>query len=348
MSTHIKTTLAALAASCLSVAAHSATPTLDDVDFYGSLRLGIDNIDAGTQDDGANGRDFLSRIGVKAQVELEPGLTAVGHIEYGIRENNLVDTTQNEAPTLRLAYAGLKGKYGEIYFGSQTLLWHKYVRSSYFSDGLDTVRQGSIRDDDLLQYYYKQGNWSVGAGLQFKGQDGDSIDQYQLGGEYSSGPIKLQAAWSKDNRGDNTGNLYGLRAWWKATDNLTLSAFTHKATDDYDLYAGSSTGTVRLRESSIEGNKNAINSCSGEDRTSTGVYASYRFGANQVHGRYAVDSCDVSGDVDSVKVEYIRHFSKAFRGWLAYEDLSNDSGRKPTTSTGEDFSQLQVGVRYDF
>lgn len=326
---------------------HAAEPTIQDIDFYGSVRVGVDSIDAGTSDDGANGRDFLSRVGVKASMLIDEGMTVVGQIEYGLREENSVDLTQNKGPTLRLASIGLKGSLGEIYYGSQTLLWNTFVRTAYFSDGIDTVRQGGVRDDDLLQYFYKQKNWTFAAGTQFKGQDGDSIDQWQLGGEYKSGPVKLQAAWSKDNSGDNKGNLYGLRAWWTVTDAITLSAFVHKATNDYDLY-GSSTGTVRLRNASVEGNKNAINSCNTEDRTNSGIYARYTFGKNQIHGRYALDSCDVSGDVDSIKIEYIRLFNKAFRAWVAYEDLTNDEGRKPTTSSGQDMSQLQAGVRYDF
>ncbi|MBB1481618.1 porin [Pseudoalteromonas sp. SG41-2] len=326
----------------------AAESSIKDIDFYASIRLGVDNIDAGTSDDGANGRDFLSRIGAKASIKIDDNLTAVTRVEYGLREENAVDLTQNNGPTLRQAYVGLKGDFGEVYFGSQTLLWNTYVRSAYFSDGIDTIRQGNVRDDDLLQYFYKQGNWNFGAGLQFKGQDGSSVDQMQLGGEYKSGPYKVQAAWSKDNQGDNKGNLYGLRGWWDVNDAVTLSAFVHKATNTYDIYGGSSTGTVRLKDADVEGSKNAINACSSEDRTSSGLYASYQFGKNKIHTRYAIDSCDISGDVDSVKIEYIRYLSKALRAWVAYEDLSNDEQRKPTTSSGKDMSQLQAGVRFDF
>ena len=331
----------------LSMAAYAAEPTIQDVDFYGSVRVGVDNIDAGTSDDGANGRDFLSRVGVKASMKLDEGITVLGHIEYGLREENSVDLTQGKGPTLRIASVGIKGSLGEIYFGSQTLIFNTFVRSGYFSDGLDTLRLGGVRDDDLLQYFYKQKNWTFAAGTQFKGQDGDSIDQWQLGGEYKSGPVKLQVAWSKDNRGDDKGNLYGVRAWWTATEAMTLSAFIHKQTDDYDLYS-ISTGTVRLRNSSVEGNKNAVNPCNNEDNTTSGIYAKYDFGQNQIHGRYALNSCDISGDIDSIKIEYVHLFSKAFRAWVAYEDLNNDQSRKPTTSSRQDMSQLQAGVRYDF
>ena len=330
----------------------AAQPTLaandSNLKLYSSFRIGIDSVDAGTSDDGANGRDYLSRIGVKGSMPLGDGLTGLAQLEYGLRSDNLVDVQQNGDPTMRLMMVGLKGDWGTVYYGSQTLLWHKFVRGAYFSDGNDSVRQGTIRDDDLIQYYYTSGGFTLGLGVQAEGQDGDSFDQYQVGAEYKTGPFKLQAAYSKDNRGDNTGGLLGLRGWWKITDNFTLSAYTHQASDDYDLYGGSSTGNVRLRDSAVEGRKNGINSCSSEERSSDGIYGKYNFGKNMIHARYAVDSCDESGDVESVKLEFVHFLGKKYRVWASYEDLSNDEGRKPTTSSGDDMSEFQLGVRADF
>lgn len=342
----ISFTIAALLGSAFAAQAQSIDDI--DVDFYGSIRVGVDNIDAGTEDDGANGRDFLSRIGVKASVDLGNGLTGFGQVEYGIRQDNLVDLTANEAPTLRLANIGLQGDFGKIVYGTQNLLFHTAVRRSYFADALDSIRQGTIRDDDVLQYTYKYKKFTFGAGTQFEGQDGDSIDQYQAAVLYHDKSFDLNVAYTKDNRGENKGDLWGARAWYHLNQNVSFSAYTHQASEDFDLYTGSLTGTVRLRESEIEGNVNGVTSCRTEDRSSNGVYARYRTGPHQIHARYAVDSCDVSGDVDSVKVEYIHYFGKKYRVWVAYEDLSSDEGRAPLTSVGEDFSQFQAGARIDF
>ncbi|MDX2367460.1 MAG: hypothetical protein QNK36_03500, partial [Colwellia sp.] len=59
--------------------AASNAAVADDVktSFYGSLRMGMDYVDAGTADDAANGRDFLSRVGAKASVSLADGLTGL-------------------------------------------------------------------------------------------------------------------------------------------------------------------------------------------------------------------------------------------------------------------------------
>lgn len=335
-------TLLATALTAASVAAADSAPK---VKAYGSLRMGIDLVDAGTSDDGANGRDFLSRIGLKASTQIDDNLKAVGVVEYGTRDDNLVDFNQNGDPTLRLHYVGLEGNFGKIYYGSQTLLWHKFVRGAYFSDGNDSLRMMTIRDDDLLQYYYKNGGLTVGAAAQFERQDGDSVDQYQVGAEYKAGDLKLQAAYAKDNQGDNTGGTLGIRAWY-TLGNLTLSAFHHASDEDFDIYGGNVTGNVRLRNASVNGNLNGVTSCAGEDRTTNGIYGRYKSGKNQFHARYATNECDLKGDVDSVKVEYIRFYNKKFRLWASYETLDSDATRLP--STGEDMSEFQLGARLDF
>jgi len=314
--------------------------------FYGSLRLGVDYVDAGTVDDAANGRDFLSRVGAKASIVLTDSLTGIGKVEYGLRGDDGVNFAQNDKPGMRQVYVGLKGDFGTVTYGSQTILWHKFVRGAYFSDGLDSLRQGAIRDDDFLQWEKSSGNWRFGAALQTEKQDGDSFDQYQVAAQYTTGPMKLQAALAADNRGDNTGNLYGFRAWYDVSDRVTLSAFYHLAEEDFDMYGGNSSGNVRLKSTAESGNIGGVSACKTEERSTAGLYGKWKADKNQVHARYAVNSCDMQGSVSSIKVEYIRYFSKKFRLWTAFEQLDSDDSRLP--STGENMSELQLGARFDF
>lgn len=314
--------------------------------FYGSLRLGGDFVDAGTTDDAANGRDFLSRVGAKASMDLGNGLTGLALVEYGMRGDDGVNFVQNQKPGLRQITVGVKGDFGTLTYGSQTIIWHKFVRDAYFSDGLDSLRQGAIRDDDMLQWEKTSGNWKFGAALQTENQDGDSIDQYQLAAQYKSGPLTLQGAIAADQQGDNTGNLYGARAWYKLNDTVTVSAFYQLAEEDFDIYGGNSSGNVRLVSSKDHGKVGGVTGCKTEERSTAGIYGQWKSGPNQVHGRYAVNSCDISGDVGSVKVEYVRFLSKRFRLWASFEQLDNDDSRLP--STGEEMSELQLGARIDF
>lgn len=335
----------ALSATLLATSLVQAEET--KTSFYGTLRVGIDQVDAGTADDAANGRDYLSAVGVKASVKMDNGLTGLGQVEYGLRSDNAVDIEQMGQPTLRLATVGLQGDFGKVIYGSQSPLFHNYVRSAYFADGNDTVRLGTVRDDDLTHYIYTGKNYSLAAGIQTEGQDGDSIDSMSVAGDYKAGALTLQGAFLKDNRGDNKGRLAGVRVWYKLSDTVTLSAFRHQQSAKFDLYGGS-TGNIQLKDAATEGTKNGINNCSGEKRANTGLYAAYTLGTGKVHARYAVDSCDTSGDVTSTKVEYMRYLAKNYSVWASYEMLNNDDTRKPTTSSGDDMSEAQLGVRFDF
>ena len=324
----------------------NANATDVDSSFYGSLRLGADYVDSGTSDDAANGRDYLSRVGVKATVQLTEDLTGIGKVEYGLRGDDGVNFNQNDKPGMRQIYVGLKGKFGTLTYGSQTIIWHQYVRSAYFSDGLDSLRQGTIRDDDMLQWQKSYNNWKFGAAIQTEKQDGDSIDQYQVAAQYHNQGFKLQAALAADQQGENTGNLYGVRAWYDISKMFTVSAFYHLAEEDFDLYSGNSSGNVRLVSAKDSGKVGGVTACADEERSTVGLYGKWRQDNNQVHARYAVNSCDIQGDVSSIKVEYIRYLSTKFRLWASFEQLNNDTNRLP--STGEDMSEVQLGARFDF
>jgi predicted porin len=238
---------------------------------YGTVRLSIEN-----NEGDIDSQDELSRFGLKGSTKLENGMTAVGQFEYG------VDFTQGAAPKLRLGFVGLKGEFGEIYHGSQTTLWHKFVRGAYFSDGKDSLRMYTIRDDGLTQYYYKQGGFKLGLGIQTEDKDGNNIDTVQVGGEYKSGGFKGQFALVKDKNTDpsdkadkNEGQVLGVRLWYTAGP-VTVSAFTHRASDDFDYKTGSL--------------------CVGEKTTTDGIYGAYKTGAHKIHARYAVNECDVKGE----------------------------------------------------
>ena len=318
-----------------------------DYEFYASLRFGLDFVDADSPDNAINGRDFLSRFGVKGQSQISDSLTAIGNLEYGIRDDNLVDISQNNSPKLRLALIGVESNFGNLYYGSQTLLWHKLVRSAYFSDSNDTLRQGAIRDDDLIQYYYESGKVLFAAGLQFEGQDGDSLDQTQLGIQYKGGINTLQAAISYDSQGEANDSLIGVRYWFKPID-YTISAYVHYAGKNYDLYSGSFSGNIGLRSALEEGNVRGVPACNLEERYSSGVYVAKAYEKYLIHTRIANDHCQRLGDVNSIKLEYVRFMSGAFRFWLSYEKLFNDDSRLPDSISMEEMSEWQLAARIDF
>ena len=338
----LNTLAAAITLAAITLPVHASETSAD---FYGSIRIGIDSVNAATDDDGANGRDYLSRLGIKAKTELEPGLTLTGQVEYGLRGDDAVNSSQMDSVTLRLLQVGLKGDFGIVTYGSQFTIFHKFVRSAYFADGNDTVRLGPARDDDLTNYVYKTDQLTLAAALHTEGQDGDSLDSYSMAAQWDGDLAKIQLAAIADQRGDNTGTLLGARVWFDLGDQVTLSAYRHQQSDDFDLYGGS-TGNVRLRGATINGNVNGIGNCSGEARSNTGLYAALALGSGKLHGRYAVDQCEDAGDIDSIKLEYSGKLASNAQYWFSYETLNSDEARKP--ATGNDMSEAQIGIRYDF
>jgi predicted porin len=338
----LNTFAAAITLVAITMPVHASETSAD---FYGSIRIGIDSVDAATDDDGGNGRDYLSRIGIKGKTQLEQNLTLNAQVEYGLRGDDAVNSSQMDPPTLRLLIVGLKGDFGTVTYGSQFTIFHQFVRSAYFSDGNDTIRLGTALDDDLTNYIYKIDQLTLAASLHTEGQDGDSLDSYSVAAQWDGALAKIQLAAVTDQRGGNTGTLMGARVWFDLGDQVTLSAYRHQQSDDFDLYSGS-TGNVRLRGATINGNVNGVGNCSGEARSNTGVYAALTLGSGKLHGRYAVDQCESAGDIDSIKLEYSGKLASNAQYWFSYETLSSDEARKP--ATGNDMSEAQIGIRYDF
>lgn len=324
-----KILLGAILTGCVLII---ATPmAIAETDVYGSIRLGLEMIDTDDGNDNNDdfaGRNFLSRFGIKASKELGNGLTAIGRIEYG-----LDPTAHRNEPALRLGYAGLSGAFGQVTFGSQTLVWHSMVRGAFFNDGADSLRMGTIRDSDLLNYWYnkkhKKGPVAIGAAVQLEtGEDGESIDNYTLGIAAKLGPVKLKAAALMENQnadaGVNDGEdglLAGIRIEY-AQGPIKVAGFAHQADEDFDTYNG--------------------NNVAGEETTTYGLYAMYKLKQHVIHGRYAVNTSDVTeGDPRSIKAEYVYHMDKKLRFWVSYENFDGDNRMT-------DYDEIQLGLRYDF
>lgn len=299
----------AVTLSLLAGAAFAGEPT---VDVYGSLRLALDQDDS---QGATSSENKFSRFGIKSSTDLGNGLTGLAVIEYGLTP------AQAAAPGTRLAFVGIKGDFGTITHGSQTAVYQTYVRGPYFSNGNDSLRPFTSRQDAITQYAAKGSNYTFVAAVQTEGKDGADVDSYSVGGSYKAGDLNLQAAAVFDNEGDEHGTLMGARAWY-SLDAVTLSAFIDQTSENFDV--------------------KSTNICVGESTQVVGAYASYKTGAHQVHARYAVNSCENKGDLESVKAEYINYLSKNMQLWVAVESLDT------VRDQGEAKLLSELGVRYDF
>jgi len=315
---------------------------------YGSLRVGLEHIHADIEGDGWYWRDYLSRVGVKPEWKVGKELSVVGHLEYGLKGQLLDDLTGSIDVKKRLSYLGIKYRGHSAFYGRQNVVWHQFVRTNYFLGGLDTERQGVLRDDNMLQYFYKSQQSRLGVGVRFDETKTLGVRNVQVGGQTQYENIKLQFAIVSDEFGPAQGTLVGVKLWYYPTSNWTLSAYSHNATSDFDEYAGSSSGVVKIHQAEPNGLLKAIQTCSDEKRSSYGVYTGYKWARQKVHGRVATDRCKSSGEVDSLRVEYIYAFKDNLRAWLSVEHLRyRDQQRSPLTEVDKVYHS-QLGIRYDF
>jgi len=305
----MKRYLPVVIATCLLSTASALYAESDvKVTPYASVRLMIQDNE---NPDDPTGQNALSRFGIKGSQTVSPGLKFFGGIEYGVDAD---DT--NSDPTLRLGFAGLKGAWGQLSFGSQTQIWHKFVRGAKFSDGVDSLRLGAIRDQDSLQFAGKIGKTKIGISRSFEG-NGNEHTQVAAAIPFGSGGFsgKLGVAFQQDENG----GLLGLRP--EATFGKThITLLYYQADADFTAHGANLCGD-------------------GGDTVSAGIYLRQKLPQGfLIHGRVMDYSCDVTDDGDSVKLELVKSFNKKARVWLAYE-------------TGEGGNvvdqEAQLGIRYD-
>ncbi len=301
-----------LAAMSVSGAAHADYKA--KVSAYGSVRVMIEDNDV---KENISGEDALSRFGIKASQKISSDLTAFGQIEFGVdADDNGVNAAEDTDRDIfrRLGRAGLKGSWGSISFGAQTQVWHKFVRGAKFSDGVDTLRLGTIRDQDSLQYFGKFGGVKVGLSRSFEGNDNEHT---QLGAAIPFPHGKLGVAYTLDEEG----GLLGLRPEVRFGGTL-VSLLYYNADSDFTAHGA--------------------NLCKdGGDTVSQGLYAKQKLGSSfTLHGRYMELDCDDDAkDADSTKVELIKQFNKKARIWFAYE--TGEGGNVKD-------KEAQIGIRFDF
>ncbi|HPE60951.1 MAG TPA: porin [Thiolinea sp.] len=158
-----------------------------EASYYGSIRVGIDAADDGN-DTNTSLRNYASRLGFKAESDLNNGLTAFGHYEFGVDTNS--SDNGNGAMSTRKAYVGLKGDWGRVRLGQDYHTFYHFGQEltdqGYWDTCLPCLGDSSFRTGDAISYDGTFGNFSVGA----TGYAGDAEhgDGYELGMAGKFGP----------------------------------------------------------------------------------------------------------------------------------------------------------------
>lgn len=202
--------------SALALAAMSGTAAADtSLDFYGFIHANVDYNDAaeGEVDFRATGDWVPSRLGVRGEHELAPGVTGLAVLEYGhfaeFGEGDLDEgefqgsaMAQDRSPGVRLGYAGMDFEgVGTVTLGSQWSLHYDWVTVQtdlFFGDHRNVhagPHQPRFRPDNNLQFR----SASFG-GFQFaveatadRDTPDDDIDEIAAAVRYQQGPLTVAA-----------------------------------------------------------------------------------------------------------------------------------------------------------
>ncbi|MBK8454018.1 MAG: porin [Thiofilum sp.] len=174
------------------IATTTANAAEDTKAYYGSVRVGVTK-SSGASTDFAN---WNSRLGIKGETEVRPGLTGFGKYELGINIGNK-DATKDL--TTRHAYLGLKGKMGELLVGK--------TDTTYYNLGVAPVDianwwscngcVGNIDRKTSVMYTKSLGKLSVGAAHTMRDGNDDKAKGNELGVSYKVGNTTLGLAAQK-------------------------------------------------------------------------------------------------------------------------------------------------------
>jgi len=322
----------AIAIACALGVPLSANAADVNIDFYGSLRIGVVSQDDSSSSDETT-LDLVSRfsrIGLKASTELPNGLTAFGRYEWQIdaaNQGNSNDDANGINDRIRHGIVGIKGDFGKIYLGQTYHTFYNFIVGDgdwpWFGSGFSSMVEFRGRTGESISYEGSYGDFSYGATLVLDGEsteldtstpdpddtrpDNEDIDETELGLAYNVGPVKLGAGYIGFGS-DNTEDIYALSASGKA-------------------------GPVTWAT-----NYQIQEQASGEDKSSiTANFIAYGF-----YAHIEAASEDDAPEPTLLTLGYNHKIGPNTSMWIEYTDFDADA------SSDEDLSYLEVIFKYDF
>ncbi|WP_016957227.1 porin [Catenovulum agarivorans] len=138
-----------LAVSVLGFSA--GTLAADPLTVYGKANLSFQYADAA--ETATDLKSNASRFGVKGEVELDNGLTAIYQAEFGV---DFADESKEKNVTARNQYVGLKGGFGQVRLGRMdTALKLAQGKVDLFNDynaDIKNLFEGENRESDSVTY----------------------------------------------------------------------------------------------------------------------------------------------------------------------------------------------------
>ena len=363
----MKKTLSALAVGATILASLEAQAV--DVKIYGRANVTLDYLNDGKDYDVFTVTSNASRIGFKADHQLENGMTAFAQIEQEINFTTGNNDSKANTFATRDTFVGLRSdQYGQIRVGRFDGPF-KIARSpvNFFGDMLGDMRNltraGSLRfderNDNTIEYkspkfangFNVLAGLSMQSGVQIAQQpNGDEIGDtkaYDLAITYKNGPFDLAAAYEKfeENAANSSANT--------ARDGIRIAG-AYQVTDAFN-FGG-------LYQHSTYDQNTATN----VDAQIYGVAGEYKITPKTlVRGEYFyrdVDAEDANSSMIALGIEHKLDSALRLYGNLATvlndnnanlapwrEGRANANAANPIlAAVGENAYGVSVGMRYDF
>ena len=238
-----------LSASLMMCAVPAPSQASDELDAYGRINVTLQESDEALEDK-AELQSNSSRLGVKGEIALSPGLKAIYQLEWGV---NVDSEGNDDILTPRNQFVGLKGRFGTVKVGRHdTALKQAQGNFDLFDDlegDIGKVFNGENRLEDYIGYVTPAfgkgftatvnlfpgedsttGNDGVAdkisGSLRYQTDlvyaaiahdsdvDGEGVDTTRLVGGYTVGPADLMLLYQRTDNGLQSEDGFGGSVAW--------------------------------------------------------------------------------------------------------------------------------------
>jgi len=318
----------------LAVAGAMTAPMIAQADatLYGSIRVGLANVDT------ANGdwqvTDETSRIGIKGDVDLGlEGTTGFFQFETRLRADDGTFAGETERNS-RLALVGAKGAWGVAQAGRMYTphwLWTSAVADAswnYFSAA--TIREVGLRQPNTVAYIspdmsgFQVAGAVIMGGIAGNATGGDNndndMDAYNVAAKFSAGGAFVGLSYMSVD-GDYVGNDFDI-----------LGVAASYTMDAFKVYA-------RYQD------EENVGGVAGADLETYQLGGAYTMGDTILQARWTnIDDDTTDGDQWMVGVQ--QNLGKRARVWVEYAD--QDADMPAVGMNGGAADALSIGYRLDF
>ncbi|UYG00190.1 MULTISPECIES: porin [unclassified Halomonas] len=332
-----KKTLLALTLGGLFAGATAQAATVYDedgtkVDLYGRIAMGFEGGGVGDGvDNGAEFRDFSSRLGFKLSQQVTRDLTAFGRLEWRFNGD---ERSRPGFKEVRKSYIGIESDtFGTFTAGNFDSFYDNYVMTPfdvYVAEGYEFAGGGLQARGDSIGYESPNlnGFQVVLAVKHFSERGLTEAEQTERGSGvssqggvvYTTGPVRLALGVVDDDirGGGNNQTRVGGTAAFEVSEDFQLRA-GFETRDDSDVYGG------------------------GFDRY--GLGATYAFNATAFYGDvYHIDADDVDGTRNAWALGTLHNLTDNFDVFLELYDGDRDS----VDEIDDEDLYYALGARYYF